>query len=77
MLRNNVLFKQGFRPNPITLESFMAMFDTNKNINNDENLIFLDPVRFRYHYMVEYIHSNRTHFAHIVDTEEQNYNEEQ
>jgi hypothetical protein len=27
-LRQNILFKQGFRPNPIALDQFMAMFNT-------------------------------------------------
>jgi hypothetical protein len=61
-LRNSVLFKSGFRPTPISLDMFMSMFNTNQNNANEENLVFIDPVRFRYHYMVTFIHSNRSHF---------------
>lgn len=61
-LKNSVLFKSGFRPTPISLDMFIAMFNTNHNNANEENLIFIDPVRFRYHYMVTFIHSNRSHF---------------
>lgn len=49
------------------------MFDTTKNENNEEHLIFLDPVRFRFNYMVKYIHENREKFARVVDAEEQNF----
>jgi hypothetical protein len=52
------------------------MFDIDKKTENEENLIFIDPVRFRYNYMVEYIHANRTQFYALVDEEERNFSEE-
>lgn len=61
-LRNGVLFKQGFRREPITIDSFINMFNATKNLENEANFIFVEPERFRYHYMVEHIHSNRTQF---------------
>lgn len=41
-----------------------------KNPESEQYLMFLDPERFRYHYMVEFIHTNRAHFYQIVSNEE-------
>ena len=41
-----------------------------KNPESEQYKMFLDPERFRYHYMVEFIHTNRGHFYQIVSNEE-------
>ena len=42
-LRNGILFKKGWRREPITLDSFMNMFNASKNLENETNFIFIDP----------------------------------
>jgi hypothetical protein len=69
MLRNQVLFRQGFRLSPITIDQFFNIFNT-ANPENEMNMMFLDPERFRYNYMVEFIHTNRTHFFQVINNEE-------
>lgn len=54
LLRVQKLFTN-FRQEPITIEQFWAMF--NKSPENEGYLMFITPERFRYNYLVEYIHA--------------------
>jgi hypothetical protein len=75
-LRNSVLFRQGFRLSPITIDQFFNMFNAG-NPESETYLMFLNPERFRYHYMVEFIHTNRTHFFQVVNNEERQIYEQE
>jgi hypothetical protein len=69
MLRSNVLFR-GFRQNPISIIKFQALFFTEAHPENEMYQMFINPERFRYNYMIDYIHSNRTRFSRVLFEEE-------
>lgn len=61
-VRNRILFMSGFRSAPITIDKFINLFYCESHPDNEVHLMFVCPERFRFHYMVTYIHNNRTHF---------------
>jgi hypothetical protein len=47
------------------------MFNTQQNPHNDVYLMFIHPERFRYNFLVDFIHTNRLHFFKVISQEEQ------
>jgi hypothetical protein len=41
--------------------------------DNPEGIMFIDPERFRYNYMVEFIQLNNNHYMNIVEDEERQF----